>query len=153
MLGYLDDPGATAETLQVHADGRTWLHTGDLGTMDEDGFFYFRMRLKRMIKCSGFNVYPTQVETVLYQHPLVAQACVVGIPDRISGERVKAFIVLKDSSRENTDTEGELIKHCHKNMIKWSCPREIEFRRELPKTRIGKIDYKALVQEHLAHQS
>lgn len=153
MLGYLNDPAATAETLKVHADGRTWLHTGDLGTMDEDGFFYFRMRLKRMIKCSGFNVYPTQVEAVLYQHPLVAQACVVGIPDRLSGERVKAFIVLKDGSRENTDTEEELIEHCHKQMIKWSCPREIEFRRELPKTRIGKIDYKALVHEHIAHQS
>jgi long-chain acyl-CoA synthetase len=97
MLGYLDDPAATAETLKAHADGRTWLHTGDLGTMDEDGFFHFRMRLKRMIKCSGFNVYPTQVEAVLYQHPLVAQACVVGIPDPVTGERVKAYIVLKDA--------------------------------------------------------
>jgi len=150
MLGYLDDPSATAETLKVHADGRTWLHSGDLGTMDEDGFFYFRMRLKRMIKCSGFNVYPTQVEAVLYQHPLVAQACVVGIPDPASGERVKAYVVLKDSARENSDAETALIEHCQKQLIKWSCPREIEFRRDLPKTRIGKIDYKELVREHLA---
>jgi len=150
MLGYLDDPAATAETLKVHADGRTWLHTSDLGTMDEDGFFYFRMRLKRMIKCSGFNVYPTQVEAVLYQHPSVTQACVVGIPDPVTGERVKAYIVLKDGSPENADTERALIDHCHKHLIKWSCPREIEFRRDLPKTRIGKIDYKELVREHTA---
>ncbi len=150
MLGYLDDPAATAETLKVHADGRTWLHTGDLGTMDEDGFFYFHMRLKRMIKCSGFNVYPTQVEAVLYQHPSVAQACVIGIPDPISGERVKAYIVLKDDWPQNADTEKTLIEHCKKQLIKWSCPREIEFRHDLPTTRIGKIDYKELVREHLA---
>ncbi len=150
MVGYLNDPAATAETLKVHPDGRTWLHTGDLGTMDEDGFFYFRMRLKRMIKCSGFNVYPTQVEAVLYQHPSVAQACVVGVPDPVSGELVKAYIVLKDVSGENADMEKALIEHCRKQLIKWSCPREIEFRRDLPKTRIGKIDYKALIREHIA---
>ncbi len=150
MLGYLNDPGATAETLKVHADGRTWLHTGDLGTMDEDGFFYFRMRLKRMIKCSGFNVYPTQVEEVLYQHPLVAQACVVGIPDPVTGELVKAYIVLKDGARENAETATVLIEHCQQRLIKWSCPRDLEFRRELPKTLIGKVDYKALVREHIA---
>lgn len=136
--------------MKVHPDGRTWLHTGDLGTMDEDGFFYFRMRLKRMIKCCGFNVYPTQVEAILYQHPLVAQACVVGVPDPVSGELVKAYIVLKDVSRENADMEKALIEHCRKQLIKWSCPREIEFRRDLPKTRIGKIDYKALIREHIA---
>lgn len=150
MLGYLNDPVATAETLKVHADGRTWLHTGDLGTMDEHGFFYFHTRLKRMIKSSGFNVYPTQVEAVLCQHPFVAQACVVGIPDPVSGERVKAYIVLKDGVHENADAEKALIEHCHKQLIKWSCPREVEFRRNLPKTRIGKIDYKALVHEHIA---
>ncbi len=153
MLGYLDDPAATAETLKVHADGRSWLHTGDLGTMDEDGFFYFRMRLKRMIKCSGFNVYPTQVEAVLCQHPLVTQACVVGIPDPVTGERVKAYIVLKDGSHENADTEKALITHCQEHLIKWSCPREIGFRRDLPKTRIGKIDYKELVREQIATHS
>jgi len=77
MMGYLDDPVATAETLRRHADGKTWLHTGDIGRMDEDGFFYFTSRLKRMIKSSGFNVYPAQVEAVLYEHPAVAEACVV----------------------------------------------------------------------------
>jgi len=110
------------------------------------------MRLKRMIKCSGFNVYPTQVEAVLYQHPSVAQACVIGVPDLVSGERVKAYIVLKDSSEQNANTEKSLIEHCQKHLIKWLCPREIEFRHDLPKTRIGKIDYKELVRQHIASQ-
>ena len=146
MLGYLDDPEATRETLRVHADGRTWLHTGDLGKMDADGFFYFTVRLKRMIKSSGFNVYPAQVEAVLYQHPLVAEACVVGVPDPAQVERVKAFVVLKDPAQADADTERALIEHCREQLIKWSCPREIEFCAELPKTRVGKIDYKVLVR-------
>jgi long-chain acyl-CoA synthetase len=150
MLGYLDDPEATRETLRVHADGRTWLHTGDLGKMDADGFFYFTVRLKRMIKSSGFNVYPAQVEAVLYQHALVADACVAGVPDPAQVERVKAFVVLKDPTLANAETEQALIEHCRAQLIKWSCPREIEFRAELPKTLVGKINYKALVQEHVA---
>jgi len=150
MLGYLDDPDATREALRVHADGRTWLHTGDLGKMDADGFFYFTVRLKRMIKSSGFNVYPAQVEAVLYRHPLVAEACVAGVPDPAQVERVHAFVVLKDPTQANPDTEKKLIEHCRAQLIKWSCPREIEFRAELPKTRVGKTDYKVLVQEHAA---
>ncbi len=152
MLGYLDDPEATRETLRVHADGRTWLHTGDLGKMDADGFFYFTVRLKRMIKSSGFNVYPAQVEAVLYQHPLVAEACVAGVPDPSQVERVQAFVVLKDPTQANADTERALIEHCRARLIKWSCPRRIDFCAELPKTRVGKIDYKVLVQQHIARQ-
>ncbi len=148
MLGYLDDPEATAKALRVHPDGRTWLHTGDLGKMDADGFFYFTARLKRMIKSSGFNVYPAQVEAVLYQHPLVVEACVVGVPDPAQVERVKAFVVLRDPSLASHETETTLIDHCRERLIKWSCPRDVEFRAELPKTRIGKIDYRALVEDH-----
>ena len=150
MQAYLDDPEATRETLRQHADGRTWLHTGDLGKMDADGFFYFTVRLKRMIKSSGFNVYPAQVEAVLYQHPLVAEACVAGVPDPAQVERVQAFVVLKDPAQANADTERALIEHCRAQLIKWSCPRSIEFCAELPKTRVGKIDYKLLVQAHVA---
>ena len=150
MLGYLDDTEATDEALRKHSDGRVWLHTGDLGKMDADGFFYFTVRLKRMIKSSGFNVYPSQVEAVLYQHPFVAEACVVGVPDASQVERVKAYVVLKDPARASVATEKALIEHCQGSLIKWSCPREVEFKRELPKTRIGKIDFKVLVQEHLA---
>ena len=150
MLGYLDDPQATAETLKVHADGRTWLHTGDLGRRDEDGFFYFTVRAKRMIKSSGFNVYPAQVEQVLYRHPAVLDACVIGVPDEAQVERVKAVVVLKDPAQEGDATAQQLIDFCRERLIKWSCPREVEFRRELPKTRVGKIDFKALVAEHVA---
>ncbi len=152
MQAYLDDSEATRETLRVHADGRTWLHTGDLGRMDADGFFYFTVRLKRMIKSSGFNVYPAQVEAVLYQHPLVAEACVAGVPDPAQVERVQAFVVLKDAAKANAETERALIEHCREQLIKWSCPRHIEFCAELPKTRVGKIDYKLLVQRHLAKE-
>lgn len=153
MLGYLDDPAATAHALRVHADGRTWLHTGDLGCMDADGFFYFKVRAKRVIKSSGFNVYPAQVEAVLFEHPLVDEACVAGVPDPAQVERVKAFVVLKDATRAVAETEQALIAHCRARLIKWSCPREIEFRRELPRTRIGKIDYRRLVEEHVERQS
>jgi long-chain acyl-CoA synthetase len=147
MLGYLDEPEATAETLKTHGDGRIWLHTGDLGRMDEDGFFYFVSRLKRMIKSSGFNVFPAQVEQVLLEHPQVAEACVVGVPDEAQGERVTAFVVAADPAAAGPELGKELIEHCRAHLIKWSCPREVEFRAELPLTRVGKIDFAALVRE------
>jgi long-chain acyl-CoA synthetase len=149
MPGYLDDPEATAETLKVHADGRTWLHTGDLGKRDADGFFYFVVRAKRMIKSSGFNVYPAQVEAVLYTHPQVAEACVIGVPDETQVERVKAVVVLKDPADASEATGASIIAHCRERLIKWSCPRVVEFRPELPKTRVGKIDYRTLTAEHV----
>jgi long-chain acyl-CoA synthetase len=149
MLGYLDDPQATDQALRIHADGRTWLHTGDLGKRDRDGFFYFTVRAKQLIKSSGFNVYPAQVEGVLYQHPLVAHACVIGVPDDTQIERVKGFVVLTDPAQESDATAQALIDFCGQRLIKWSCPRELEFRRELPMTRIGKIDYGTLVAEDM----
>jgi long-chain acyl-CoA synthetase len=150
MLGYLGQPEETAKTLQQHADGKTWLHTGDIFTMSEEGFFYFKLRLKRMIKSSGMNVYPAQVEVVLYQHPDVRDACVIGVPDEAQIERVKAIIVLKDSSKAGPDLGKELIKHCQEHLIKWSCPREVEFRDSLPLTRVGKVAYTVLEQEEIA---
>lgn len=147
MRGYVDDDEANAATLRVHDDGRMWLHTGDIGRMDADGFFYFIARLKRMIKSSGFNVYPAQVEAVLYRHPAVAEACVVGVPDPQQVESVKAFVVPKEPRRAGRELAHELIAHCRANLIKWSCPREVEFRTTLPTTRIGKIDYRALQRE------
>ncbi len=145
MQRYLDDAEATAQALQVHADGRMWLHTGDLGRRDDDGFFYFTVRAKRLIKSSGFNVYPAQVEAVLYQHPLVSEACVIGVPDAAQVERVKAIVVLKDPAQENAATADALIAFCRERLIKWSCPRDVAFERSLPKTRVGKIDYRALM--------
>ena len=136
--------------MQTHADGRIWLHTGDIGTMDADGFFYFKLRQKRMIKSSGMNVYPAQVEDQLYKHSEVAEACVIGVPDRSQVELVRACVVLKDPSKAGTEMEKELIEHCRKDLIKWSCPREIEFREELPQTLVGKIAYRVLQDEAVA---
>ena len=144
MLGYLDKPEETAKTLRRHEDGKIWLHTGDIATMDKDGFFYFKIRLKRMIKSSGFNVYPAQVEDVLYKHPDVLEACVIGVPDEKQVQKVKAYVVLKDVNKESAEMKEILIKFCQKNLLKWSCPREIEFAKQLPKTLVGKIDFKKL---------
>jgi long-chain acyl-CoA synthetase len=148
MLGYLDDRQATAETLKTHADNRTWLHTGDLGRMDADGFFYFSVRMKRMIKSSGFNVYPAQVEAVLREHPAVAEACVIGVPDAAQVERVKACVVPRDPAQASAALEAALIAHCRQRLIKWSCPREVEFLAALPLTKVGKVDYRELVRRH-----
>ncbi len=115
--------------------------------MDEDGFFYFAARLKRLIKSSGFNVYPAEVEATLREHPAVAEACVVGVPDSAQGQRVKAFVVLEDGVVPAPELEEELIAFCRAAMIKWSCPRDVEFRDELPLTRLGKVDYVALERE------
>jgi long-chain acyl-CoA synthetase len=150
MLGYLDQPEETAEVLRKHADGQIWLHTGDLGCQDADGFFYFRLRQKRMIKSSGMNVYPSQVEAEIYKHPAVKMACVIGVPDREQIERVKAFVVLKDPSQETKEMEKELIKHCQKTLIKWSCPREVEFRKDLPLTLVGKVAFKQIEDQEIA---
>jgi long-chain acyl-CoA synthetase len=150
MLGYLEQPEETAETLKKHADGRIWLHTGDIFSMDKDGYFYFKLRLKRMIKSSGMNVYPAQVEAILYQHPDVRDACVIGIPDEAQVERVKAFVVLKEPVKAGPVMEKALIKHCQEHLIKWSCPREVEFRESLPVTRVGKIAFTVLLQEEIA---
>lgn len=150
MMGYLDNPEETATTLRQHEDGKMWLHTGDIASMDEDGFFYFKLRVKRMIKSSGMNVYPAQVEDVLYRHHAVQEACVIGVPDESQVERVKGFVVLKDPAKAGSDMEIELINHCRGHLIKWSCPREIEFRGELPKTLVGKIAFNVLEQEEIA---
>jgi long-chain acyl-CoA synthetase len=148
MMGYLDDPEATGETLKVHADGRTWLHTGDLGRMDADGFFYFSVRLKRMIKSSGFNVYPAQVEGVLRQHPEVAEVCVIGVPDPQQVERVVACVVPREAAKAGPALAEALVAFCRERLIKWSCPRQVEFLEALPQTKVGKIDYRELVRRY-----
>ena len=102
-----------------------------------------------MIKSSGMNVYPALVEDKLYQRPEVANVCVIGVPDKAQGQRVKAFVVLKDKTKACPDMERQLIAYCSKDLIKWCCPREIEFRNELPQTLVGKIAYKVLEDEEV----
>ncbi len=149
MMGYLEHPEETAETLKKHADGRIWLHTGDIGTMDQDGFFHFKLRQKRMIKSSGMNVYPAQVEELLYKHPKVRDACVIGVPDEAQVQVVKGFVVLKNPADAGAETQKELINYCREHLIKWSCPRSIEFRDDLPKTLVGKIAFNVLEKEEI----
>lgn len=149
MMGYLNHPEETAEVLKKHADGRVWLHTGDIVTMDKDGFFYFKLRQKRMIKSSGMNVYPAQVEELLYKHPKVRDACVIGVPDEAQVQSVKGFVVLKNAADASPETEKELITYCREHLIKWSCPRTIEFKDDLPKTLVGKIAFNVLEKEEV----
>ena len=150
MMGYLEHPEETAATLKKHADGKIWLHTGDVGTMDEDGFFYFKLRQKRMIKSSGMNVYPAQVEDILYSHPDVQDACIIGVPDQAQVQVVKGIVVLKNPAKAGPEMEKILINYCREQLIKWSCPREIEFRDTLPKTLVGKIAFNKLEEEEIA---
>jgi acyl-CoA synthetase (AMP-forming)/AMP-acid ligase II len=110
---------------------------------------YVMDRLKRLIKPPGFGVFPAQVEAVLRNHPAVLYACVAGLPDARQARRVKAFVVLKDGQPATPAMEEELLGYCRSRLIKWSCPRSIEFRCELPKTRVGKADYRALMDGEL----
>ena len=141
MLGYLEAPEETAAVIKKHEDGLIWLHTGDIFSMDQDGYFYFKLRLKRMIKSSGMNVYPVQVEAILDKHHDVQSACVIGVPDETQVQRVKAFVVLKEGSKATPEMEKALVDYCREHLIQWSCPREVEFRDSLPVTRVGKIAY------------
>jgi long-chain acyl-CoA synthetase len=150
MLGYLDQPEETAKTLRKHADGRLWLHTGDIGTMDADGYFYFKLREKRMLKVSGINVYPAHVEEVIRSHPAIAQVCIIGIPDKKQMTRVKAYVVLKNKADATEATKESILQFGLEKLLKWESPREIEFVDDLPKTLVGKIHWKKLEDDELA---
>lgn len=150
MKGYLNNAQETASTLRTHKDGIKWLHTGDLGTMDEDGFIYYKQRLKRLIIVSGFNVYPSQVENTIDAHPDVLLSCAIGIPDPYKMHKVKAFVVLRPGVEPNDKIRDEILEHCRKNISKHAMPREIEFRTELPKTLVGKVAYRQLEEEEEA---
>ena len=149
MLGYLGHPEENAQTLQKHPDGLTWVHTGDLGTMDEDGFVYFKQRLKRMIITSGYNVYPSQLENIFDAHELVQMSCVIGVPDELKMQKVKAFIMLKPGVVASQETKDALMAYARKHIAKYAMPYDIEFRAELPKTLVGKVAYRQLEEEEL----
>lgn len=144
MRGYWNHPEETAATFYGE-----WLLTGDIGYMDERGYFYIVDRKKDMIIAGGYNIYPREVEEVLYEHPQVLEAAVVGVPDPYRGETVKAFVVLK---KDATCTEEELNAHCRKRLAAYKVPRIYEFRNELPKTAVGKILRRVLVDEEKKKQ-
>ena len=147
MLGYIGHEEENKETMRLHADGHVWLHTGDLGKMDDEGFIYFRQRIKRMIVTSGYNVYPSQLENIIEGHPAVQRSCVIGVKDPLKMQRVKAFIVLKDGYKADEAMREDLMKHCKAHIAKYALPSEIEFRDTLPTTLVGKVAYTVLEEE------
>ena len=147
MMGYMDNPEETASTLRRHYDGRIWLHTGDLGHMDQDGFVYFRQRMKRMIITSGYNVYPSQLENIIDGHEKVLLSCVIGVKDPYRVQKVKAYVVPMPGVEPTEELKQELLEYCSKRIAKYAMPREIEFRTELPKTLVGKVAYRVLEEE------
>ena len=149
MLGYLKDPGETNNVLKTHTDGRTWLHTGDMGLMDSQGFIYFKQRIKRMIISSGYSIYPSQIENVLDAHPAVLMSTVIGVPDKYKMEKVKAFLVLKPGIEQTDEVKDSIYEHCIKNIAKYAMPFEFEYRESLPRTLVGKVAYTVLEQEEL----
>jgi long-chain acyl-CoA synthetase len=153
MLGYMDNPEETAQALQTHEDGRVWLHTGDLGFMDEDGFVYFRQRLKRMIISSGYSIYPSQIENVIEAHDKVLTSCVIGVPDPYKMQKVKAFVVLRDGQEATEEIKADILAHCKKNIAKYALPYEFEYRDALPKTLVGKVAYTVLEKEEAEKQA
>ena len=147
MMEYVNHPQETADTLRKHADGLTWVHTGDLGVMDKDGYIYFRQRIKRMIVTSGYNVYPSQIEGILDKNECVHMSCVIGVKDPYKMQKVKAFIVLKPGYEASDETREKIMDYCRKHIAKYALPYEIEFRDELPKTLVGKVAYRILEEE------
>lgn len=145
MKGYHNMPTETANTLRTLKDGKVWLFTGDIGRMDEDGYFYIVDRKKELIKPGGYQVWPREVEEVLAANPKVMDVGVAGIPDPYRGETVKAWIVLKPGE---TATEEELKAFCKERLAAYKVPTHYEFRSELPKTTVGKILRRELVRQH-----
>jgi len=150
MKEYMNNPEETARTLRKHDDGLTWVYTGDLGTMDDQGFIYFKGRAKRMIITSGYNVYPGQLENILDAHEDVQMSCIIGVPDPYKMQKVKAFVMLKPGVPANDATKQTLLDYCRKHVAKYAMPYDIEFRDELPKTLVGKVAYRVLEDEEKA---
>ena len=144
MKGYWNMPKDTKESLR-----KGWLHTGDMAKMDEDGYFYIVDRKKELIISGGENIYPREIEEILYRHPKVLDAAVVGIPDEYRGEIVKVYIVPKEGVEID---EEEIINYCKENLAKFKVPRIVEFRNEMPKSILGKILKRVLLEEEKQKQ-
>lgn len=147
MREYIRNPEETAQTLRRHDDGLTWVYTGDLGYMDEDGFTFFKGRIKRMIISSGYNIYPAQIENILDANEFVHMSCVIGVPDPYRMQRVKAFVMLKPGVPATEETRQAILDYCAKHIAKYAMPKDIEFRDALPKTLVGKVAYRVLEEE------
>lgn len=147
MKGYLDNLEETEQTLVKHEDGNIYVHTGDIGYMNEEGFVFFVQRLKRMIVSNGYNIYPSQIENILDSHPAVEMSCVIGVKDPIKVQKVKAYVMLKSGHLANEDMKKDILEFLKKSVAKYALPYDIEFKDELPKTLVGKVAYRVLEQE------
>ncbi len=145
MAEYWNNPAETADTLRTHGEGGPWVHTGDLAYMDDEGYIFLVDRKKDMLKTSGFQVWPREIEEILAAHPAVMEASVAGIPDPLKGEVPKGWVVLKAGQ---IATEDELRAFCRERLAPYKVPAQIEFRTELPKTMVGKVLRRVLVSEH-----
>jgi long-chain acyl-CoA synthetase len=148
MLGYWNKPDETAGMIKEE-DGVRWLYTGDVAQVDDEGYFKIVDRKKEMIIVSGFNVYPTDIEQVLYRNPKVEKVAVVGVPDDTTGEAVKAFVVLRKGEEA---TPEEIIKWSRGDLTGYRVPKQIEFRDSLPETLVGKVLRRVLLEEEKAKQ-
>ena len=147
MMGYVNNDAETMQTLRYHDDGRLWLHTGDMGYISEEGLIYFSQRIKRMIISSGYNIYPTYLESIINSHYAVLTSTVIGIPHPYKGQVAKAFIVLKQGYKASKAIEKEIRELLSKSVAIYSLPAEYEFRDKLPQTLVGKVAFKELEKE------
>lgn len=147
MLEYLNNPEETEKAFKLHQDGIKYLHTGDLGYMDEEGAFFYVQRIKRIIISSGYNVYPQHIENVLRDCEYVKDACVVGVPHPYKKEIAKAFIILEDGVEETYTVKKNIMDYAKKNLAHYMLPREYIYKKEFPKTKLAKTDYKKLEEE------
>ena len=152
MKEYIKHPEETAQTLRRHADGLTWVYTGDLGVMDSEGFIYFRGRSKRMIISSGYNIYPAQLENIFDANELVQMSCVIGVPDAYRMHRPKVFVTLKPGVPATEETRKAIMDYAAKHIAKYAMPKELEFRDSLPRTLVGKVAYRQLEEEEEARR-
>lgn len=147
MIGYRNNPTETKNTLRKHSDGKVWLHTGDMAEFDKEGFVHYKLRIKRMMITSGFNVYPSQIEGVVEELDFVQKCVVVPVPHHYKKEVAKAYIILKDNKEKSKETVEEIRKHCKKKLMHYSVPYKYEFVDILPKTAYNKIDFMKLQKE------
>ncbi len=147
MLGYMNADEENAKTLRVDENGTTWMFSGDMGLMDEEGFVYFKQRMKRLIVTSGYNVYPTHIENILDKHDAVDYSCVIGVRDPYKMQRVRAYIVLKSGFEATEETKQQILDYCKTYLDVFERPKEIIFKDELPKTLVGKVAYHSLEEE------
>jgi long-chain acyl-CoA synthetase len=144
MEEYWLDPDETAAALKHHGEGPPWLHTGDLAYMDDEGYFFIVDRIKDLVKTSGFQVWPREIEEVLTEHPAVLEAGVAGVPHATKGEATEGWVVLAEGLRAS---EANLLEHCRKHLAPYKVPQRIHFRDALPKTMVGKVLRRALTAE------